>query len=132
MNKIRICVNITYTTKYNHGVNISVNYNHNSKSTYIYSNEIISLDMFYHVLRNGHQPSSVDFGKMVRTLECAYCLLSSGVGGVPGRSLECRIFAPERLCWTVEQWSDCVGVPVLPFFKYRAMQDRQYTFWRVC
>ena len=42
---------------------------------------------FSHVLRNDRQLLSVDFRKVVRKLEYECCMLSSGVGGVPGRPL---------------------------------------------
>ena len=46
--------NIIYVIKCNHAFHIVVNYNYNSKFTYIYFNDIISSDVLYHVSRNGH------------------------------------------------------------------------------
>ena len=54
LDTITICDNIIHAIKCNHAFYIAINYNYNSKFTYIYFNDIISSDVFYHVLRNGH------------------------------------------------------------------------------
>ena len=82
----------------------------------------------YHVLHNDRQLSSVDFRKMVRKLDCESCVRSSGVGDVPGRSLQ--VLAPGCMC--ENRGASVLVCLLLPSFKYRAAGQEQVVYSLVC